>query len=401
MNGSILPATVTRGSYEIRELGTGVGTLYEGKVVYDKTYGEVTYGCAACCAYKAAMIRLLYNPLGIPYGLQADQGIEAWNTCSDLWEDITLDFFGTWATGNTGIATVDVAGTHTGVSPGSTTTYTGPTDEQVQTLWNKCPIQPVGPQGGDNVTPIVTISGPSGVPLLNGGTANGVNTIQLTATGTPSGGTFSWSTTSQNVTLSNTSSATVTVTSVSKSGSQGDTPVSVTYTVNGQSGAATQNLTVQQPTSQSIVAGTSSTTAETSCTVNAPGSPTGCGVTRTFTWQVLDQFGSAMPFTGMQFWDSITLGSTNQLYMGSTFTTTCTPQGKTNSGPCQQTTNSSGQFFETSPGLSVCSTVCYTNGSCIAPSAETTAAQVYTVNGFATESIQLTYECNKILVNGN
>jgi hypothetical protein len=232
MNGSFLPENVSSGSYSIRELGTGVGSLFEGKVVYDKTYGEVTYGCAACCAYKAAMIRLLYNPLGIPYGQQADQGIEAWDTCSDLWEDITLDFFGTWATGNTGIATVDVAGTHTGVSPGSTTTYTGPTDEQVQTLWNKCPIMPVGPSGGDNVMP--TISGPSTLwwfPGVSGSVSGYPTEITLTANATA--GPYQWAVTSGSyaVSLSSSTSSTVQVTSIGMSNSPND--VSITVTAGG------------------------------------------------------------------------------------------------------------------------------------------------------------------------
>ncbi len=40
MNGKTLPSDLTMGSYEIRDLtNKGVGTLFEGKVIYDKTYG--------------------------------------------------------------------------------------------------------------------------------------------------------------------------------------------------------------------------------------------------------------------------------------------------------------------------------------------------------------------------
>jgi hypothetical protein len=40
------------GSYELRDLiDRGVGNLYEGKVIVDKTFGHVAYGCATCCGY--------------------------------------------------------------------------------------------------------------------------------------------------------------------------------------------------------------------------------------------------------------------------------------------------------------------------------------------------------------
>ncbi len=53
-NGKALPQDLTSGSYEFRDLtNTGVGTLFEGKVIYDKTYGHVAYGCAACCGNRS------------------------------------------------------------------------------------------------------------------------------------------------------------------------------------------------------------------------------------------------------------------------------------------------------------------------------------------------------------
>jgi hypothetical protein len=41
-NGKPLPPDLSSGSYEFRDLtNTGAGTLFEGKVIYDKTYGHV------------------------------------------------------------------------------------------------------------------------------------------------------------------------------------------------------------------------------------------------------------------------------------------------------------------------------------------------------------------------
>jgi len=48
-DGKTLPAGLATGSYEFRDLThKGAGTLFEGKVIYDKTYGHAAYGCALC-----------------------------------------------------------------------------------------------------------------------------------------------------------------------------------------------------------------------------------------------------------------------------------------------------------------------------------------------------------------
>jgi hypothetical protein len=61
-NGKPLPANLTSGSYEIRDLNNhAIGTFFEGKVIYDKTYGHVTYGCGLCCGDKR--IQLWFDPL--------------------------------------------------------------------------------------------------------------------------------------------------------------------------------------------------------------------------------------------------------------------------------------------------------------------------------------------------
>jgi len=61
-NGNALPADLTFGSYQLSDLtNRGVGNLFGGKVVYDKTYGHVTYGCLGCCGYKGPHV--WYSPL--------------------------------------------------------------------------------------------------------------------------------------------------------------------------------------------------------------------------------------------------------------------------------------------------------------------------------------------------
>jgi hypothetical protein len=51
-DGNIIPADVTSGAYQLREISQPEQNfLYEGKVITDKTYGHATYGCMLCCGY--------------------------------------------------------------------------------------------------------------------------------------------------------------------------------------------------------------------------------------------------------------------------------------------------------------------------------------------------------------
>jgi hypothetical protein len=121
-NGNTLPPDLTSGSYEIRDLtNKGIGTLFEGKIVYDKTYGHVAYGCGGCCGFYNIFV--WFNPLGVPLSLTANQGVDAYNTCSVGAMDVSDSFYN-WSTANTTIATVDYYGTHTGHAVGSTTCNT-------------------------------------------------------------------------------------------------------------------------------------------------------------------------------------------------------------------------------------------------------------------------------------
>jgi hypothetical protein len=147
-NGNTLPADLTSGSYEIRDLtNKGVGHLFEGKVVYDKTYGHVTYGCGGCCGYTSP--KLSYDPLGIPFGQTSANGVIALNNCYSSWDDVSDSFYGAWNTANTSIATADYYGTHTGVAVGSTSSTTRGELQSVKLPY--CPLLGRTPSGGDNV----------------------------------------------------------------------------------------------------------------------------------------------------------------------------------------------------------------------------------------------------------
>ncbi len=150
-------------------------------------------------------------------------------------------------------------------------------------------------------------------------------------------------------------------------------------------------VTVQVPTSLSIVAGTDSTSGESTCSAGSAG--TGCGCARTFTYQVNDQYENPMKVAGLAIWDEIHTTSPNNLSITG-YQTTCTPA---NTGPCGAATDANGQFEE-SPGLIICSTVCRVNGTCT-KGGPTNANQTVHV-GSASIVQNLAYYCDHVTVNG-
>jgi hypothetical protein len=151
----------------------------------------------------------------------------------------------------------------------------------------------------------------------------------------------------------------------------------------------------------SIVPGTNATTSEATCTTSGS---TGCGVARSFTYQVNDQETPPQPITGsamasVSVWDAIVVpsGNANPLNL-TTSATTCTgTSAGTNNGPCGVYANSSGQFAEL--GLTVCSAVCYSNNACVS-AGPTNANQTWHLSTYSIVQ-QISYYCGKVLVNGN
>ena len=149
-NGNTLPADLTMGSYEFRDLtNIGVGTLFEGKIIYDKTYGNVVYGCGSRCGYTRT--QLYYNPIGVPLSGTNPDGVTAYQACTLVWDDVSGAFFDHWTSANHSIATVDGVGMHTGVGVGSTTSAT---NGYVQSNHlPTCPNAYQAPGGGVSVNP--------------------------------------------------------------------------------------------------------------------------------------------------------------------------------------------------------------------------------------------------------
>ncbi|HXC42390.1 MAG TPA: hypothetical protein VNY51_02585 [Candidatus Dormibacteraeota bacterium] len=225
-NGKMLPTDLTMGSYEFRDLtDIGIGSLYEGKVIYDRTYGSATYGCANCCGYHSPFLD--YDPLGMFTGGLGQNGVEADDTCGDGEVDISGYFVNNWTTANHAVATVSGAGLHTGVGVGSTTSTTN--GVYASYAPRSCPVIRQYASGGDNVAHLSCTS-----PVTRG--ASSTCTVQAPSGTTVSGWKFADSS-------GNTVTRTTNTTSLTWSGVM-VTGGTVSVTASGVASPLTANISV-------------------------------------------------------------------------------------------------------------------------------------------------------------
>ncbi|MBV9761423.1 MAG: hypothetical protein JO340_12730 [Acidobacteriaceae bacterium] len=145
-NGNTIPRDVTMGTYELRDLDhIGVGYLYEGKLVIDKSWGHGYYGCAGCCGYDGQ--QLLPNPFSDSVGTEGNNTAESEDMCSDSWVDVTSETYD-WTSTNSGIVNLASAVSHF-MSPG-TVTGSGQVQLQRQLARLDCPVQGFEPQNTQN-----------------------------------------------------------------------------------------------------------------------------------------------------------------------------------------------------------------------------------------------------------
>lgn len=137
--GRTLPSTLTSGTYDLIDLSPGIGgNLFEGKVILDKTWGHLAYGCVQCCGFSDPF--LLQDPVDVI--INASQPLTSWGVGDCDGNDYSLDNFygsGTWSSGNGSIANVTRFSVK-GVSAGSTNGYASA--PIVVTKGVRCPLLP-------------------------------------------------------------------------------------------------------------------------------------------------------------------------------------------------------------------------------------------------------------------
>lgn len=337
-----------------------------------------------CCGYTST--RVIPDSFLGPIGFLGTTHVQGLNYCTGQWEDLT--FSSTLSSNPTSIITVSQSTAEVdGLSPG-----TGSVDAVLYFMQQKtvdtCRSSSFFPQQPATVTPSVTITGGASYVPLRAGTSTGPNSSTLTASGSPAGGSYTWSTSSNKVSLSSTTSATVTVTAASASTSIGDVPISITYTVNGQSATASVNITVEQPTSLQLITNGDTTnptghacdataTSNNCQTSRFTGSGTYSSQVRSRTYHVMDQFNPPRWIAGY----ALDLQESYTVPTGQ-----CAGDSVATGLPGQTGDTVVDCFY-------FCSATCKSGGSC-----SVSATQTISANGFTVGTFSVTWTCSGVTI---
>jgi hypothetical protein len=229
----------------------------------------------------------------------------------------------------------------------------------------------------------------NGIPMANGSAVGSLpnrNSTPITAIGSPSGGTYTWSKTSDKVSLSSTSGSTITVTANKPSDAVGDVVITLVYELPDGRRAPVQQIpmTVQKPSGMKYV----------STTLNQATAPHRrtrrgrlvSGWKKIIVWQIVDQLGNPITFR-LPVGDTIN-NNTNDCLVGRQGEGTPLSKGFGSDGM--------GLWPHT---YELYSPVCLNGGSC----SGVTGFQRYTVNGFvlSNDDKSYRYQCNGIQVEGD
>lgn len=256
IHGNVIPLRAGSGQIRWSAHSTGRAGLIARTEEVDMLTGvNSTYSCLNCCPDSYLDSYLLPS---------SDDGPIS-DTSQFTAFQINKNCYGTtgaaivpsnvrWRSSNTGTATVNSSGLVTHKYPGSASiegewhvkTWEPLFESQICSL----SLRFTAETAQVRVRPTVSISSNyTRIPLARSHQSNVHTFIYLTGGGYPTSGSYRWTTTSNKVTLSNTSSQSVTVHSAGASVSRNDVTVKLTYTLNGQSATATQRLTVVKPAS--------------------------------------------------------------------------------------------------------------------------------------------------------
>jgi hypothetical protein len=394
--GKVIPMTMRNGGvvFESAEGEAKWMTLVVSAGVYNAHRATCYPVCIECYGYSNFQI----EGSGFSVAVTLTNQLKAKAQYSNgSWSYFTTQ--SSWSSTATSIMTVNNSsskGLVTGVFPGTATIY-AQFPSVITFTGTVCAIYPDCPQGtpkpGKNGTSIPFLFSISPSRGLIGGTTSvtlggsGFGTSPTVSAG--SGITFSYTSRNNTQIVAN-----FVVASNAPSGDH-----AVTVTAGGQTSSHI-NFYVQVPTSLSIVPGTNVAFSEAPCQFFGMTQP-GCGMDRTFDYQILDQAGQAITgpaIASQQLWDSFGTFSPDPLGVNNgIFFTTCTPAGMTNSGPCNVTVGSqAGQFREAD--LGICSSVCLSNNTCVT-GGPSTGYQTYHIGPYSIAK-QIKYYCDHILSDG-
>jgi hypothetical protein len=118
--GRALPVELSSVTYDVQDLTPGGHALMVSNLAVDNTLGnQVVPECPSCCGYNIPSITFAPDPVNIVIDGTENLAVNAFNACSGILTDISLDFT-YWASNNSSIAAV-TKGKVQGVRPGFTT----------------------------------------------------------------------------------------------------------------------------------------------------------------------------------------------------------------------------------------------------------------------------------------
>jgi hypothetical protein len=391
-DGNVLPPGVLEGSAELSGLQ---GDAEHILVAFDAaTYNVRKATCATHCQTCQGAVNawVTDNPFAAQVGGTHQLSFTIQNHNGNQYNDTSV---AAWSSSNTPIASVS-SGLVSGIAPGALNALANddgwpvyaqqclPTGVSID-----CPVQSgVGGSTPGGVLPTVTIScdtphltlGPTNFPGSESGTCH--------TTVSPSGGAFCWAVNKSTVSLS-ASGGSANYTSQQASSGQGDTVITVEYTVNGKSNSAqSQGITVHQPTSlktNSTTPNDHTTTCGLPCLTNpghgtctvTPG--TSCSYTESITrreYSVQDQFNPPNLFENVNLQPTITEGVNSQ-------------QGSCGGNDVGIAIGGGSPFPD---DFGKCDSCCESGG----PGCTSTATQTIFANGFAVRNESITVTCTSV-----
>lgn len=185
--GATFPTDLTYGTYDIRQLKAVSGpSIFEGKIIVDKTYGHLAYGCVGCCGYIS--VQFFPTPYSNVVGAGTPDSILAQNSCNSPPPDDVTDLAYNWLSSDPSVASVTTA--YTSLVGAGTATGRA----QVQLAWGNrlrtCPNSVK--TATQSITSQPTISGPNGVWWFNGESETSYPT-SATLTANAGGASVTWS----------------------------------------------------------------------------------------------------------------------------------------------------------------------------------------------------------------
>src|SRR6202451_3738780 len=236
--GNVLPADLTFGTYDVQQINSAPRSLALAGLAVDQTWGYRIAPPDGICCYDQdpGWNQDLFD---LALGDTVTGNIDAIDSCGGSIVVISSSF-PDWFSDDTSVAVVSKqkiqavgVGTTTGSADGHIFVGDG----------GYCAEENVQENTGITVPPSVTMSYNPGFVYIGQGDPTVAQDNLMGGTGTPSGGTYQWSSTASGISFDNTAGDPVHITATAYTRGTNDNPITLSYTYNGAAAATTVKIT--------------------------------------------------------------------------------------------------------------------------------------------------------------